>query len=140
MRPCSTLTATIATIIVLMLSNAPAAAAEVNCTEAQSTPELNVCAEEEYKKSDADLNRVYAQAIASVETRASDMTPAQRKDFLAALKKSQRAWVAFKEADCTELTGWEWYGGSGAATASWVCLTAKTQARTEELKDRYGER
>jgi uncharacterized protein YecT (DUF1311 family) len=117
----------------------PAYAETIDCAQATTTPELNYCSEQDYRKSDAELNRIYDQALAALQARRDDgMTPEQRKNWVADLRTSQRAWVTFKEADCNQLTGWEWFGGTGAVSASWNCLAAKTQARSEELKDRYG--
>ena len=52
--------------------------------------ELNSCAYEEYKKSDEELNRVYTAIHTQYK---SD------KLFLKKLKRSQRAWIAFRDAE-----------------------------------------
>ncbi|WP_312238579.1 lysozyme inhibitor LprI family protein [Stenotrophomonas sp.] len=55
----------------------------------QSQAGLNQCAGITARSADAELNRVYAQVLAA---------NAQDKAFLDKLKASQRAWVAFRDA------------------------------------------
>jgi uncharacterized protein YecT (DUF1311 family) len=128
-----------ATIVCVGLCSAPAWAETVDCAKAETTVDLTMCAEQDYRKSDDELNRIYDQALASIDKRSGDgvMTAAQLKDWKEDLRTSQRAWISFRDADCNRLTGWEWFGGSIAPAAAWNCLSAKTQARSEELKDRY---
>ena len=56
------------------------------------------------------------------------------------LRTSQRAWIAFRDADCKGLVPMEWSGGTGTSYAVLGCMTALTKARTEALAERYGRR
>lgn len=108
----------------------------IDCENASSTVEMNYCGEQEYLKADAELNRVYQQIVKGIDEQ-EDVEGDRRKQWKEALKAAQKAWIDFKEKDCGELTYLEWYGGTGAASASYGCLIQKTEARTKELKERY---
>lgn len=97
---------------------------------------MNYCSEQEYNKVDAELNRVYQQVLAGIDTH-DDVEAERMKAWKDALKAAQRAWVAFKEKDCGELIGYEWYGGTGSTSASLGCMIQKTETRIKELKERY---
>jgi uncharacterized protein YecT (DUF1311 family) len=62
----------------------------------------------------------------------------QRARFAAAADRAQAAWAAFREADCREVTGFEWWGGSGAGVAIRSCRIEATAARVRNLTVRYG--
>jgi uncharacterized protein YecT (DUF1311 family) len=125
---------------IFCLAVAPATAQEpsaADCSEALSTVEMNNCAGAELEKADAELNRVYAKAIAAVPGMATDETPFDAKSWEAALRASQRAWLAFRDAECEEHVAKFWGGGTGATVDILGCKTEKTELRTKELKQRY---
>lgn len=129
----------IATIVLLLpLAPLSAYAQKIDCENASSTVEMNFCAEKDFKAADKDLNVAYANAVAFIKERKLDK-PYDSASFEEALRASQRAWLAFRDADCKDLIAQEWSGGTGTAAASLECMTAKTQERTKELKDRYEE-
>jgi uncharacterized protein YecT (DUF1311 family) len=115
----------------------PAYAQNVDCSKASSTVEMNFCADKDFQAADKSLNAAYTAALASVKTRDLEK-PYDAKSFEAALRASQRAWLAFRDADCKDLVAQEWSGGSGTASASLGCMTEKTIQRTKDLKERYG--
>ncbi|MCU0954827.1 MAG: DUF1311 domain-containing protein [Hyphomicrobium sp.] len=126
--------------IVIIAAVTPAAAQETpaaDCSEALSTVEMNNCAGAELGKADAELNRVYAKALAAVPGLATDETPFDAKSWEAALRASQRAWLAFRDAECEEHVAKFWGGGTGATVDILGCKTEKTEQRTKELKQRY---
>lgn len=45
----------------------------------------------------------------------------------------QRRWIAYRDAEC-ELTGFEWYGGTGRSHATLEFARELTEARTKALK------
>jgi uncharacterized protein YecT (DUF1311 family) len=77
----------------------------------------------EWKKSDAELNRVYQESL-------KKLNPEQS----ALLKKAQRAWLTYRDAQC-EADYKMFAGGSAAPLALTQCRVTLTQERTETLKD-----
>lgn len=116
----------------------PAAADDaLDCQEALSTVEMNRCAGVEFEKADKELNAVYQQALAAIPGLATDDPPYDLKAWEAALRASQRAWIAFRDAECEGHVGMFWSGGSGATVDMIGCKTEKTEARIKDLKGRY---
>lgn len=126
------------TVVLLGLAVAPSVdAEEVDCVNASSTAEMNFCSEKDFQSADKELNRTYEVVVRSVKSRGLDK-PYDAQSFEEALRVSQRAWVAFRDADCKGLTAQEWSGGSGTSSAVLGCMTEKTLQRTKELKERFG--
>ncbi len=63
-------------------------------TVAQTQAELNRAACVRLKNADAELNRLYQQILAA---------KAKEVDFVAALKKAEAAWIAFRDAHLTSI-------------------------------------
>ncbi len=128
----------IALVALTLSSAAPAHAEEpLDCTNALSTQDMNTCAGLDFAKADAALNATYEKAIGSIPEMASDETQFNAKSWEEALRTSQRAWIAFRDAECEEHVAMFWTGGSGATVDIIGCKTEKTEARTKELKERY---
>ncbi len=113
---------------------------QVECAQALSTAEMNQCASAEFAKADAELNTAYQTALKAIPAMAADDPPWDAKSWENALRNSQRAWVAFRDAECDNHVAMFWTNGSGATVDILGCKTAKTDARTRELKDRYEDR
>lgn len=116
-----------------ILDTGAAGAETIDCNSANSTPEINFCADKDYQTADKDLNAAYAAAVQFVRNRKID-APYDPKNFEAALRNAQRAWVAYRDTDCKELVPQQWSGGTGTTSAILQCMTEKTQQRTKELK------
>jgi uncharacterized protein YecT (DUF1311 family) len=127
-----------AIVLPLSFGTLSAHAQTIDCANAASTVEMNFCAEKEFDDADKSLNSAYATALKFVKERNLEK-PHDAKSFEDALRASQRAWLAYRDADCKDLVAQEWSGGTGTTAASLECMTAKTVARTKDLKDRYEE-
>jgi uncharacterized protein YecT (DUF1311 family) len=103
----------------------------LDCQEALSTVEMNRCAGAEFEKADKELNEVYQKALAD------DDPLFDAKAWEAALRASQRSWIAFRDAECEGHVAMFWSGGSGATVDIIGCKTEKTEARIRELRARY---
>jgi uncharacterized protein YecT (DUF1311 family) len=97
-------------------------------------------AQSDYQAADAQLNAAYRAATARMQqrdraTRLADLPPAERAGpgYAQALLNSQRAWLAYRDANCRAF-GFEYRGGSAQALSTRVCLTRVTRARTAELR------
>jgi uncharacterized protein YecT (DUF1311 family) len=126
-------------LALLVASLAPAAQAQtIDCANASSTVEMNFCADRDFQAADKALNEAYEAALASTKTRELEK-PYDAKSFEAAMRAAQRAWIAYRDADCKDLTAQEWSGGTGTTSAVLGCMTEKTMQRTKDLKERYGQ-
>lgn len=125
----------------LALSGAARAedAPQPNCDSPMSTAEINICSDREYGRADAELNAVFKKVLASI-AKAGDDKPYDAKSWEAQLRASQRAWIAYRDADCKGLVPMEWSGGTGTTGAVLGCMIEKTRTRTKELADRYDAR
>lgn len=129
-----------AALAALSLALAAPAAAEpepkIDCANATSNHEMIFCADEEYKAADLALNAAYQKALKAIPGLASE-PPYDARSWEEALRKSQRAWVAFRDAECKDHTPMFWGGGTHTPLAVLGCLTAKTNARTKELNEDF---
>ncbi len=122
------------TIVLAVQALAPVAIAQgdIDCAKATATAELNACADRELARADAALNAVYRKVLAKIA--ASDQPkPYDARSWEAALRTSQRTWIAWRDADCKDLVPFAWGGGTGTTGEVLGCLTEKTEARTKEL-------
>ena len=126
----------LAAFAVLTLAMPAIAAEQTDCSNASNTYEMNICADKEFAAADAELNAVYKVALAAIANSDGEK-PYDRKSWEAALRASQRAWVAFRDADCKGLVPMEWSGGTGTTTAVLGCMIQLTQERTKMLKERF---
>lgn len=128
------------TIAAAALLSPHAARAEdpIDCTNAMSTADMNTCAGRDFEKADAALNDAYGKALAAIPEMATDDPQFNAKSWEQVLRASQRAWLAFRDAECDDHVPMFWTGGSGATVDIISCKTEKTEARTKELLSRYG--
>ena len=106
-------------ILALPLVAFAASAADIDCNKAITQTDMNMCADKDYQAADKKLNDIYRKVMAAEEG----------KDEL---KAAQRAWIVFRDAECTfETAGSE--GGSIHPMEYSMCLTKLTKARTKEL-------
>lgn len=83
----------------------------------QTQTGMNICAKADFDAADAKLNQLYKQLAGKAEG-----------DEKKALRDAQRAWVAYRDAECIyETAGPE--GGSIRPMEEWQCATALTTAR-----------
>jgi uncharacterized protein YecT (DUF1311 family) len=95
-----------------------------NCQNAVKQDEMNDCAYEAYKRSDAELNALYKQIMSRTK---------DDSNTAALLIKAQRAWMAFRDAECTFMTSGS-VGGSVHPMALSSCLERLSRARVMDLK------
>ncbi|WLR99121.1 lysozyme inhibitor LprI family protein [Shinella sumterensis] len=111
---------------------------EVDCDNAETQMDMNICAGRDYKAADEELNVVYKKALAAaVETDEGfkDMGD-QYVGAVDALKRAQRSWIGYRDGQC-DLAGFEARGGSLEPLLVSSCLADLTRKRTAELKTFY---
>lgn len=104
------------------------------CT-ASSTVEFARCVSAALDRADGELNAAYQQALQRI--RRSDDPFADKTQWEAGLRAAQRAWIAWRDADCKGLLPFEWGGGTGTNAAVMECQFSRTVERTTELRERY---
>lgn len=117
-------------MISLILAALSLAPQEPNCTDPQTQADMNQCAGREAADADAELNMIYKEVVAHYEKmdRASETTEGVKR-----LRAAQRAWIAFRDAQC-ELAGYEALGGSMETLLVSRCEADLTKRRAAELR------
>jgi uncharacterized protein YecT (DUF1311 family) len=83
---------------------------------------MTICAGEDYKAADALLNQTYREIEKDSDA-----------DTLHLLKTAQRAWLAFRDAECAYATA-DIAGGSMQPMLLSMCLAKLTEKRTRQLR------
>jgi uncharacterized protein YecT (DUF1311 family) len=109
------------TVAALLLTAHPAFAAQPDCANATDQATLTQCANNSLKASDAKLNQTFRALQAKVSKPGKDK-----------LQKAQRAWIAWRDAQCN-------FNASGSSDGSIhgmvlaSCLDDLTKAQTKLL-------
>ena len=93
------------------------------CHDAMTQFEMNQCAALEFRKADAELNKIYRQV-------AKDAGAEEK----AKLRAAQLAWIKFRDAHC-EYVAFGNKGGSIYPTVYSSCLAEVTRGRTSQFKE-----
>ncbi len=96
-------------------------AARAACGPEATQTELNICAGAEFDAADAELNELYKQLTARLG--------ADKASLVAA----QRAWVAYRDAECDFVASGV-VGGSIHSMIRGECLSDLTRARSADFK------
>ena len=103
----------------------PVSALSQECNPSdESQMGMNICADADYKAADAKLNAAYQEIM----KRLSDDAEGRKL-----LQTAQRAWIAFRDAECA-FSANDSKGGSIYPMLVSECLTELTNARTAQLK------
>ena len=110
-------------LIAPMLAQVSTAKAD-DCGNQQTQASMNECANQAFKKSDSELNAVYKEIKDRLKGDA---------DKTNLLTTAQRAWVAYRDGECTFSAS----GVSGGSAYPFIydsCLTSLTEKRISDLK------
>ncbi|MBI3677243.1 MAG: lysozyme inhibitor LprI family protein [Proteobacteria bacterium] len=107
----------------LLLFDGPVYAQKLDCKNAVAQQDMNICVDEDFKKSDAKLNAIYRALMGKLEGKEKDE-----------LKAAQRAWLSYRDAECT-FTIRENEGGTIYPMMWSGCLKQKTDVRIKELQE-----
>jgi uncharacterized protein YecT (DUF1311 family) len=118
----------------LLLLFAAAASASGGCAGASTQAALNQCAAEAFTRADGALNRQWGETLATMKRRdAAGPLRGRGFGYASSLLASQRAWLAFRDAQCV-IEGGEFAGGSAQGMAITRCKANLTAERTAQLK------
>jgi uncharacterized protein YecT (DUF1311 family) len=106
----------------------------------ETTLGIVACTTAETEAWDRLLNESYAELVLLARRRAlldeeAGLTPAPLEDML---REAQRAWIAFRDADCDQEHA-IWGQGSQRQVAGAVCLMDRTATRVLELQAKRGQ-
>lgn len=110
-------------------------AGEHGCRALATVPEVENCLGDETAAAERAMGAAYAHlaaSLAKVDDALRENDP-QLAGAVAALKASQRDWLAFRESQC-DLAGFAARGGAMEAMLVEGCRSALTHKRLEELK------
>lgn len=107
----------------------------VDCENALSQNDMTYCATLDYEKADEALNIAYQQALQEAKDLDEELksTP-ELVGAVAALKKSQRGWIEYRDGHC-EGIGFNSRGGSMEPMLVAGCKAILTNRRTAEIKE-----
>ena len=113
-----------------------ARAHEYGCPDAETQLAMNMCAEIDFERADAALNAAWREAIAAARAadREIDRQSDQRPTEEAKLREAQRAWLVFRDAQCTVEGYEEARGGSMEPMVYSGCRARLTRERTAQLR------
>lgn len=114
-----------------ILSAAPVAAQDLDCSDAMTQTEMTFCAEQDWMEADADLNDAYASAQ-DVMWQIDSELPQSERGAEINLKEGQRAWVVFRDKVCAA-EGYIMHGGSAEPMLVYGCRARLTRVRAEDL-------
>ena len=115
----------------LALTLVSAAHAE-DCSKAATQTDINQCAGRNYEAADKVLNDVFEKAIAKAKQNDHEVKEGAKYSYEEALRTAQRAWIAFRDADCAQPP--RELAGSISTMDQLDCMTDRTTERTDELK------
>ena len=107
-----------------LLLAGPVAAQEHPCDGAETQIDLNECSYVAWEQADVELNDAYAAAMGVAQGHGGSAGEA--------LRDAQRAWIAFRDADCAAEAAF-WEGGSAQPMILYGCLETITLQRTDDL-------
>jgi uncharacterized protein YecT (DUF1311 family) len=105
------------------------------CGDAPTQAALNQCAVTAYERADVTLNRQWTTTYAAMKRRdGADASAGRGFGHAAALLASQRAWLAYRDAQCA-LEGGRFAGGSAQGMTIAFCKANLTTVRSAQLKE-----
>ena len=115
----------------IMAGVSPAGAQD--CGNPANQAEMNNCAYGDWQLADAELNRVWKQAMKVARQMDLDYLPDGQRPAVDILRDAQRLWIKFRDQAC-EAESLAFRGGSAQAMLLYACMERLTVRRTEDLK------
>lgn len=111
---------------------APALAQDPDCENAETQAQLNVCAEWDWERMDADLNDAYQEAMQGAKDIDAEL-PRSQRGAAEALRAAQRLWIDYRDAVC-DAESFAVRGGSMEPMVYYGCLARVSVTRAGELR------
>jgi len=118
-------------VVILMLMAVPVRADDApDCNEPQDQNTMTRCAGLDFEKADKELNALWPKLKADAEANDKDTG---KHEYADALLASQRAWIAFRDAECI-WQGFDSHGGSLEPMIVNGCSARLTRDRIKQLQ------
>lgn len=124
-----------AVLSILLATAATGAPATSSCGDQPTQTGMTMCFGQAAERADADMNTVWKQIQSAMQRLDREADPADPREpgFAQALLTSQRAWLAFRDAEC-RIESYEHRGGSMQPATENQCMADVTKARTKQLR------
>ena len=99
----------------------------------QTQADMNQRAVNDWGRADAAMNAQYRITMTAMKRMDGDPAPGPGPGYAATMLASQRAWLAYRDADCL-VEGYGMRGGSAEGAERTFCMARLTRARTAWLK------
>ncbi len=117
-------------LVLMALAGAAQAEDALDCKDPKDQSAMTQCAGLDFEKADKELNALWPKLKADAEASDKDTGKTEYAD---ALLSSQRAWIAFRDAECA-WQGFEMHGGSGEPMLVNGCMARLTKQRIKQLQ------
>lgn len=112
-------------LVALALAASLAAPAQTDpCANAATTLDINTCLAGQMAGVEADLNRYYRAAVKRLHAEKGEA----ESQALPSLIKAQRAWLAYRDAECGAVEAY-WSGGTIRTSMALTCRLSLTRLR-----------
>lgn len=116
-------------LVIFSIVAASAGAKDVNCDNANTIFEQRECLYKSLKKADKELNLNYKLLMKAIKKKEPES-----KRVIKRLKKAQRAWIKYRDAECA-FSGFPMLDGSAESLLRAGCKIRLTKKRAKELKN-----
>ena len=100
--------------------------------------DMNICAQNDYRRADQAMNAQWKRTLSVMRNRDRDAAPyadmLRGPGYAQALIRAQRAWIAWRDANC-RVEGYAARGGSLEPMLVSFCKTEMTKLRLVELRE-----
>ncbi|MEW7008537.1 MULTISPECIES: lysozyme inhibitor LprI family protein [unclassified Lentilitoribacter] len=108
-------------VIIFLMTSLITKAEDIDCNNVSTTVGIKFCLSDQLNLADGELNRIYKALRSDQDDEANEL-----------LKAAQRAWIAYRDAECARVADTA-RGGTLAGVLDLSCHVDMTKARTEEL-------
>lgn len=125
-------------VVLSLLAFALAAQAdpETDCKDPQTQTDMNMCSGRAFRTADLAMNRQWdvVSKVMQARDKTLDQSSDNRPGYFATLLESQRAWLKFRDAQCTA-EGYYARGGTMEPLLFNTCAEGLTEQRTKQLRE-----
>jgi uncharacterized protein YecT (DUF1311 family) len=104
------------------------------CAGTVTNDQVKDCLAQQYRRVDEEINAVWPHVLKLIDS-SSQMPPEARKQWHDNILTAQRAWVQYKDAECTGAAPFKFYQSAQAEIEHLGCLVRLTALRLGELKE-----